>query len=232
MISRLTDLRARPTTTLHYAVESATVDRPGQLVVAILGRMTAEDANALLRLRRNRAQGLAMVLDVDTFADQPGSDQQRAQHELAARILTDNQWRVIGCPAAWASPRPGRPSSNGAPPDAAHRPQRDRRGRLGRAGLPHRPTADLRWQLPPDELAADPADRGASAWLCAGLGSAARRCSGPRAPCWPSSPSDSASSSPAARLHLVPAVSAALGRRHRAHADPGLPDGPQRRGHG
>ena len=58
---------------LHYAVETATIDRPGQLVVAILGRMTAEDANALLRLRRNRAQGLAIMLDVDTFADQPAA---------------------------------------------------------------------------------------------------------------------------------------------------------------
>ena len=38
------------------------------------------------------------MLDVDTFADQPGSDQQRAQSELAARILTDNQWRVIEVP--------------------------------------------------------------------------------------------------------------------------------------
>ena len=98
VISRLTDLRARPTTSLHYAVESATIDRPGQLVVAILGRMTADDANALLRVRRNRAQGLAIMLDVDTFADQPGSDQQRAQQELAGRILTDNQWRVIEVP--------------------------------------------------------------------------------------------------------------------------------------
>ncbi len=111
VISRLTDLRARPTTSLQYAVETATIDRPGQLVVAILGRMTAEDANALLRLRRNRAQGLAIMLDVDTFADQPGSDQQRAQQELAGRILTDNQWRVIdgsarhGCRGRLVVPR-------------------------------------------------------------------------------------------------------------------------------
>ena len=109
VISRLTDLRAKPTTSLQYAVETATIDRPGQLVVAILGRMTAEDANVLLRLRRNRAQGLAIMLDVDTFADQPGSDQQRAQQELAGRILTDNQWRVImvphgmGVADAWSS---------------------------------------------------------------------------------------------------------------------------------
>ena len=95
VVSRLTDLKARSTSTLQYAVESATIDRPGQLVIAILGRLTAADANTLIRVRRNRAQGLAMVLDVDTFADQPGTEQQRAQHELAEQILRDNQWMVI-----------------------------------------------------------------------------------------------------------------------------------------
>ena len=95
VISRLTDLRARPTTMIHYAVESATVDRPGQLAIAIMGRMTARDAHSLLRVQRNRAQGLAMLLDVDSFADEPASEQQRAQHQLAGQILRDSQWRVI-----------------------------------------------------------------------------------------------------------------------------------------
>jgi uncharacterized protein (DUF58 family) len=109
VVSRLTDLRPRATRTMHYAVESATIDRPGQLVVAIMGRMTAQDANTMLRLRRNRAQGLAILLDVDSFADQRGSEQQRAGHELAGRILRDNQWRVIdvtrgmGVAQAWAA---------------------------------------------------------------------------------------------------------------------------------
>jgi uncharacterized protein (DUF58 family) len=98
VISRLTDLRPRPTTMIHYAVESATVDRPGQLVIAIMGRLSAQDANSLLRVRRNRAQGLAMLLDVDTFGDEPASEQQRAQHELSGQILRDNQWRVIDVP--------------------------------------------------------------------------------------------------------------------------------------
>jgi uncharacterized protein (DUF58 family) len=109
VVSRLTDLRARATTMIHYAVESATVDRPGQLAIAIMGRMTAKDANSLLRVRRNRAQGLAMLLDVDTFADEPASQQQRAEHQLAGQILRDNQWRVIdvrrgmGVADAWSA---------------------------------------------------------------------------------------------------------------------------------
>jgi hypothetical protein len=94
-LSRLTDLRARATASIHYAVEAADVDRAGQLVVAIMGRMTPEDANSLLRLRRNRAQGLAMVIDVDTFSDDPTSERTRRQHELATEILIDNQWRVV-----------------------------------------------------------------------------------------------------------------------------------------
>jgi uncharacterized protein (DUF58 family) len=108
VVSRLTDLKARLTTTMHYAVESATVDRPGQLVIAIMGRMDAADANSLLRARRNRAQGMAMVLDVETFADEPDADRTRAQHELAIQMLRDNQWRVVevsrgmGVADAWA----------------------------------------------------------------------------------------------------------------------------------
>ena len=108
VVSRLTDLRARSTGSLHYAVESAAIDRAGQLVIAVMGRMSAADANALLRVRRNRAQGLVMLLDVDTFADQPGPPEQRAQQELAADILRENQWRVIDVPRgmgvaeAWA----------------------------------------------------------------------------------------------------------------------------------
>jgi uncharacterized protein (DUF58 family) len=108
VISRLTDLQARQTATLHYAMESAASDRPGQLVIAILGRMNAEDANALLRGRRSRAQGLALVLDIDSFADYPAGAQVRAQQELAMSILRDNQWRVVevrrgmGVAEAWS----------------------------------------------------------------------------------------------------------------------------------
>jgi uncharacterized protein (DUF58 family) len=109
VISRLTELTPRVTSTLHYAVESAVEDRPGQLVVAILGRLDAADANSLLRLQRNRAQGLALVLDVDSFADAPAGPRKHAEHELAVRILRDNQWKVVdvrrgmSVPDAWAA---------------------------------------------------------------------------------------------------------------------------------
>jgi hypothetical protein len=50
-----------------------------------------------------------MLLDVDTFDDEPANQQQRAQHELAGQILRDNQWRVIdvsrgmGVADAWSA---------------------------------------------------------------------------------------------------------------------------------
>lgn len=95
VVNRLTDLRPREATSLHYAVESAMVDQPSQLVVAILGRLDADDANALLRVRRNRAQGLVLLLDVDTFAEEPARARHRAQFEAAAALLRENSWRVV-----------------------------------------------------------------------------------------------------------------------------------------
>lgn len=95
VISRLTELPARATPTLHRAVESATSAQTGQLIVAILGRLDAVDANGLLRVRRNRAQGLALLLDVDTFTSEPATARQRAEHEVAVTILRQNSWRVV-----------------------------------------------------------------------------------------------------------------------------------------
>ncbi len=109
VISRLTDLRPRTTQSLHYAVESAGVDQPSQLVVAIMGRLTSADANALLRARRNRAHGLAMLLDVDSFAESPAEPDWKRQHKQAAELLRENQWRVVEVtrgmtvPETWAA---------------------------------------------------------------------------------------------------------------------------------
>lgn len=98
VVSRLTDLTPKVTSSLHHAVQSAADDRAGQLVVAVLGRMDAAEAHTLLRLQRNRSQGMALMLDVDTFADTPASPRQRAEHELAGQILRDNAWRVVDVP--------------------------------------------------------------------------------------------------------------------------------------
>ena len=149
-LSRLTDLRARPTTSIHYAVEAADVDKAGQLVVAIMGRMTPDDASSLLRLRRNRAQGLAMVIDIDTFSDEPTSERTRRQHELATEILIENQWRVVEVQRGHER-RPGLvgpgPAGSGCLMRASDRfVLASDRGRA--ADQLHRATADLRQLLP------------------------------------------------------------------------------------
>jgi uncharacterized protein (DUF58 family) len=109
VINRLTDLRPRSTHTLNYAIESTRVDQPSQLVVAIMGRLGPDDADALLRARRNRANGLAMLLDVDSFAELPTDPAWRRHHEHAVDLLRENQWRVVevsrgmGVAEAWAA---------------------------------------------------------------------------------------------------------------------------------
>jgi len=115
VLTRLTELKTRVTATLHHAIEAATLDRPGQLVIAILGWTDAEEAHALLRLRRNRAQAMALMIDVASFSDVPSERADtpggpyRSDQDAAAEILRDNQWRVVqvsrgtGVAEAWAS---------------------------------------------------------------------------------------------------------------------------------
>lgn len=129
VLSRLTDLRASDTVALQHVFNAAAVEQPGQMVVAVLGRVGPDEVEALLRVRRNRAQGLALLLDVDSFdvagtgprralREEPGSPGPTARSstapalpgtlELAARILTEHQWRVVvvrhgtGVADAWA----------------------------------------------------------------------------------------------------------------------------------
>jgi uncharacterized protein (DUF58 family) len=109
VVERLTDLRPRSTRSLHYAVESANADRPGQLIVAILGRITPADAEVLLRVRGSRARGLALILDVASFAGEEDDERRRDAAELGRKILLDNQWKVVQADRttsvgdAWAS---------------------------------------------------------------------------------------------------------------------------------
>ena len=106
---------------------------------------------SLLRVRRNRAHGLALVLDVDTFADDPGRRARRGPStSWRVQILRDNQWRVVEVPRgmgvadAWAALEQ---SVSGGLMRAA-----DRSGIavmvVGDAGRLHRSAADHRPQLP------------------------------------------------------------------------------------
>lgn len=70
LVSRLTDLKARRTRSLRYGLEAAAAEQGSELVVAIMGRLSSEDAHALLRTRRQRTRGLALLIDADSF-DRP-----------------------------------------------------------------------------------------------------------------------------------------------------------------
>ena len=108
VINRLTDLRPSSAPSLYGAVESATAERSGQLVVAILGSIGVADADLLVRVRRHRAQGLALVIDVDTFDGEVGGARRgqlddavpipRTEADTAMEILRDHRWRVVRVP--------------------------------------------------------------------------------------------------------------------------------------
>ncbi len=106
VINRLTDLRASTAPSLYAAVEAATAERAGQLVVAILGEIGVADADLLVRVRRHRAQALALVLEVDSFDGEAGARRgqradtptPRTETDTAVDILRDHQWRVVRVP--------------------------------------------------------------------------------------------------------------------------------------
>lgn len=68
LILRLSELRARRTTSLRYGIEAAAAARRSHLVVAIIGRLSIEEAHLLLRAQPPGTSGLAVLLDVDSFA--------------------------------------------------------------------------------------------------------------------------------------------------------------------
>ena len=69
----------------------------GQLVVAVMGRLSLADVAMLAQTRRNRAQAMAMVLDADSFAPrgERAAPAEREQMEQAIESLRDHQWRVV-----------------------------------------------------------------------------------------------------------------------------------------
>jgi uncharacterized protein (DUF58 family) len=116
LLGQLTDLKAAPGRGLGHLLVDAGGERGEQLVVAVLGRLTPEEAYAVAGLRRQRGSGLAMVLDVDAWAASASRSQagaaalptdDRSAAVRAAEILSDQQWRVVvvdpgmSVPEAW-----------------------------------------------------------------------------------------------------------------------------------
>jgi hypothetical protein len=101
LLRHLTDLRAVPGRGLGHLLADGGGEHREQLVVAVLGRLTPEEAHAVAGLRRRRGTGLAMVLDVDAWAAAGSRSQPEVPVEgetaasRAAEILADQQWRVV-----------------------------------------------------------------------------------------------------------------------------------------
>jgi uncharacterized protein (DUF58 family) len=87
LVSRLTDLRPRRILSFRYGLEAAAADRTGDLVVAVMGRLTTDDARGLLRTRHPRAQGVVFLLDTDTY-------QSEATNGSAASLFATADGRV------------------------------------------------------------------------------------------------------------------------------------------
>lgn len=112
LLHQLTDLRPANGRDLGHLLADGGGERGDQLVVAVLGRLTPEEAYAFAGLRRRRATGLAMVLDVDTWTSGARARTEGAPEGAAARaaeILAEQQWRVVvvdatmTVPDAWAA---------------------------------------------------------------------------------------------------------------------------------
>lgn len=96
VVHSFTDAHPRPEKTLTEALGSPMIGHQGRLIVAVTGRLNPADAEALLRTRRNRAQGMAVVIDVDTFVgrNDRGTDKQQEDHRIAVQMLRNQLWRV------------------------------------------------------------------------------------------------------------------------------------------
>lgn len=90
---------ATPSTAVQLAdgLRTSTLGSQGQLIVAVTGRLTPTDAEALLRTRRHRSQGLAVIVDTDTFVPRRdrSTPEQQAEHDEAVATLKHHLWRVV-----------------------------------------------------------------------------------------------------------------------------------------
>ena len=93
MLIALTDATLCRADTLTAAATASIASREGEIVVAVLGHLGPDDVTALERIRRIRAQGLALALRTGTFAASPGAPE--AAPDEAVGRLREQRWRVV-----------------------------------------------------------------------------------------------------------------------------------------
>ncbi|HSN43306.1 MAG TPA: DUF58 domain-containing protein [Propionibacteriaceae bacterium] len=105
MLLVMTDEKATSRTTLEAALEVTNRSRRGEMVIAVLGRLTQIDVETLVALRSGRAQGLALVLDVDSFATpDAGSTTYVGGQAESVRVLREQSWNVVDVPRGMSVP--------------------------------------------------------------------------------------------------------------------------------
>ncbi len=114
LLRQLTDLQPAATSDLRHLL-GGPGERGDRLVVAVLGRLSLDQAYAVAGMRRQRGTGLAMLLDVDSWSDgsraaAPATlpdDGSAPQTEVAraAEVLADQGWRVVVVDASMTVPQ-------------------------------------------------------------------------------------------------------------------------------
>lgn len=115
MMRGLAELPLRPQSSLQHSLNLMQTQAMGQIVVAVVGRLTPAETLGVARSRRNRAQGIVLLLDVDSFASarrsEATAEDTAAQERLqdVADLFAAEGWRVAlvragtTVPEAWAA---------------------------------------------------------------------------------------------------------------------------------
>lgn len=82
---------------LRLATETITFGKSGEMMIAVLGRLTRADVAAMQTMRQSRSQGLAIVLDVDSFTARRfrATPEQIEEHQECLAALAAGTWRVV-----------------------------------------------------------------------------------------------------------------------------------------
>lgn len=97
VVHKLTDISTTSEPSVRPMIEAALANQGSQLVVAVLGRLTRGEVEQLERTRHNRAAGLALVVDADSFAarSERSGTGDREEHLAAVQLLREHRWRVV-----------------------------------------------------------------------------------------------------------------------------------------
>lgn len=97
LLDTLAVVRSSPARSLEYGVAALRQGGGDGLIVAVLGAVDLEQAQALARTRHGNMTGVAVMLDLTTWdRPEPGRP---GEHRAAEAVLSGAGWRVVRLPA-------------------------------------------------------------------------------------------------------------------------------------